>query len=105
MNLRLWWALWEVLSFGFSMVLLDQWELVRGTCEDKSDKNETWNVSFDQTRKQVAKRSRTRNGGGGSLVAAEWERYLGRVVNWNSMSGKLMMLMEGGVGYFYYSMK
>ena len=35
------WASWEVLSFGLSMVLLDQEGLVRGTCGDESDKNET----------------------------------------------------------------
>ena len=35
------WASWEVWSFRFSMVLLDQEGLVRGSCRDESDKNET----------------------------------------------------------------
>ena len=35
------WASWEVFSFGLSVVLLDRQELVRETCGDESDNNET----------------------------------------------------------------
>ena len=38
------WASWVVLSFGLSMVLLDQEGLVRGTCGDESEKK----CIFDQ---------------------------------------------------------
>ena len=35
------WASWEVWSFRLSMGLLDQEGLVRGSCRDESNKNET----------------------------------------------------------------